>query len=243
MTASISLPPAMTASPPNYIDARRSNFHNIGRDQNNFLTYNLTLNLLPDHVQDHVQYSARKRPRDNDIYTISVSTGNFDHDDKGPRKRRKVLDNTDTPPLAGNVAVRWPSGSAGEAANQLIVQIMQLLIDRGETGASDYHRRLELELEFLRQTLTLTNLAIQTFEYTPLGQNLGQLVVLEVDKICVVLQKLYDGVNCYREGLWPTSIYKLWRKVWRRGCEMDDEVTSLRASQHSLGAFLMSLHS
>jgi hypothetical protein len=114
------------------------------------------------------------------------------------------------------------------------------LFNHGET---DRYQRLKLELEPLRQILSMTNLAVQMFERTPLGRNLGQYIVPEVEQICAVLEELYDRVDRYRQSLLPTSIRNLWRKVWWRGCEVGDGLASLRVSQKLLSEFLMALNS
>lgn len=199
----------MASSHPNYIDARGSYFNHVCRDQNNI--YNITINL------------GQKRSRDGSV------------DTEAPTKRRRLSPNTQT--HTQDVARQWTAGSAGDVADDLIVKIVQLLIDHGNTD-----RRLELELERLRQILTLTSLAIQAFEHTPLAQNLEHSVIPEVEHICVILQGLYDRVDCYRQGLWPTSLRNLWRKVWS-WCKVDCSVPSLRVSQQVLGGFLVALNS
>ena len=212
----------MTSSHSNYTDVRGSNFHHIGRDQNNVHMDITVLNLAPEDVRR----TARKRPHDS-------------MEEDSPQtycKKRKLSPNNPR-----SVIFQWPTGSAGEVADRLIVEIVQLLFDHGETR--DHYRRLELELEPLRQTLLLTNLAIQMFECTPLGQNLGHYVLPEVEQICVGLKELYDRVDRYRRSLWPTSIRKLWRKVCWKGCEVDDRLVSLRVSQQLLSKFLMALNS
>jgi hypothetical protein len=219
------------SSAPSYhinIDARGSRFYDVGGDQNNFI------GITNNSVLEHVRRTAKKRPRHDS--NISMSTEGDSEVHQIQHKRRKLSPNI--PPCSRDVALQWPTGSAGRKADDLIVKIVQLQIDRGETD-----RRLELELEPLRQTLTLTNLALRTFHCTPLGQNLRHSVVPEVEQICVVLKALYDRVDRYRQGLWPTSIRNLWRKVLRRGCEVDEGLGSLRVSQQLLGGFLMALNS
>lgn len=205
----------MASSQSNCIDARGSQFNHVCGNQSHI--YNITINL------------GQKRSRNGSV-DINENGG-----DEASPKRRKLLPDTQT--HIQDVAPQWLTGSAGEVADGLIVKIVQLLIDRGNTD-----RILELELDRLRQILTLTSLAIQTFKHTPLAQNMGDSVIPEVEHICVVLQGLYDRVDCYWQGLWPTPLRNLWRKVWS-WCEVDCSVASLRASQQVLGGFLLALNS
>jgi hypothetical protein len=69
--------------------------------------------------------------------------------------------------------------SAFDLAGTLIVEILKLIVGREET--------LELELKSLRQFITLTNLAMQTYECTPLGQNLINSIMPEVEQIHAIL--------------------------------------------------------
>jgi hypothetical protein len=161
------------------------------------------------------------------------------------KKQRKLSPSTFQCNTIPDDTLRWPSGSAGAMADSLIIQTVNLLIDRGDNEA--YYRILELELEHLRQTLTLTNLAIRTYEGTPLGQNLERSIMPEVEQTYVVLRELFDRIGSYRQGLWPTSIRRLWCEVWWRGREVDDRLFFLRsklaAHQQPLGNFLMALNS
>jgi hypothetical protein len=86
------------------------------------------------------------------------------------------------------------AGSAVDVAAALIVKIVQLLlIDHG--GSPDDNRAFKLELEILHQILTLTGLVIQTYAYTPLGQNLSNNIIPEVEHCCVVLEELFRKIN------------------------------------------------
>jgi hypothetical protein len=133
--------------------------------------------------------------------------------------------------------------STSNIAPGLIIAIVQLLVD---TDTSDYHRDLKVELELLHQTLTLAGLAIDAYEYTPLGRSLANIVNQEVERCCVVLRELLDIINAYRQGLNPTRIRYLWRQVWWSGCD-DEELAPLRiklsACQKSLGQRLRALNS
>lgn len=221
------------------IDARGSSFYNIGGDQNNYT------DITDQLAVKRVRHTSIKRLRHHSVDNISMSREDGSDGDGEDnvlqirRKRRKL--SHDTRPCGREFALQWPTGSAGEVADNLIIKIVQLLVDRGDTG--DYYRRLELELESLRQTLTLTNIALQIFERSPLGQNLRDSVVPQVEEICVVLKELYDRVDRYRKSLWPTIIRDLWRKVLRRGYDVDDGLRSLRVGQQFLGGFLIALNS
>jgi len=57
-----------------------------------------------------------------------------------------------------------------------------------DSESSDHHRDLMLELNSLHQTLTLAKIAIRTYEYTLLGQNLSNIINHEVDDCRVVFQ-------------------------------------------------------
>jgi hypothetical protein len=116
---------------------------------------------------------------------------------------------------------------AGDIATSLNVKILQLLIGRRESSDD---RALVQELKTLQQTLTLVGLAIQTYEYTPLGRNLANNIIPEVEQCCVVLDEMFHKINGYREGLFPTSICNLWHE-------------SETLHQRSLGECLVALNS
>lgn len=197
------------------IDARGSNFCHVAGGQSNFIR------IANNSATVHCTPTRRSHDDSADItstYTEDDSDGQFRH------KQRKI--SSDDPTSSQNIA----TSSASEVADGLVVKIAQLLIDRGETG--DYYRRLEPELESLRQALTLTNLALQTFRPTPLGQNLWLIVVPEMEKVCIVLKELHDTVERYRQGFWPTSIHSLWCQVLRRGCDVEDISSSLRHQEN-----------
>ncbi|KIM80413.1 hypothetical protein PILCRDRAFT_9594 [Piloderma croceum F 1598] len=133
--------------------------------------------------------------------------------------------------------------STSDVALGLIIAIVQLLLN---LDTSAYYRDLKVELELLQQTLTLAGLAIDAYEYTPLGRSLANIVNQEVERCCVVLRELLDIINAYRLGLNRTRIQYLWRQVWWSGCDVD-ELASLRiklsACQKSLGQCLRALNS
>jgi hypothetical protein len=138
----------------------------------------------------------------------------------------------------------FETGSAGDVANGLVLEIVQLLIDRGDH--EDDYRTLELELESLRQTLTLTTLAILTYEFTPLGRYIANTITPEVEQISIVLQELLDRLCGYKQGADSTSIRDMWSQVWWSRCDVRGLAslrTSLYLRQKSLDELLMALNS
>jgi hypothetical protein len=214
----------MAFSHSSYIDARGGNFANIGRDQHvHWHTVNITISgsnpeqTVPDLLRN---LNVSQWP------TSSTSSGNL--------SRRECITRR----------CRSGTGTAGDVVAILLVKIVHLLIDHGEP--SHYHLGLKLQLESLHKILILTDLALQTYEYTPLGRNLANTIIPEVEQIGVALQELFDRINGYRQGLHPTSIRNLWRQVWWSGCEEDGLVSltmKLSSHQKSLGKFLMALDS
>jgi hypothetical protein len=139
---------------------------------------------------------------------------------------------------------RVPLFEIASSGGYLIDKIEQLLAD--DADFTDNNRALKNELTFLRQTLSLTGLAIQTFEYTPLGQNLADSIKPEVEQCCTILQELYDSISNCRQGLLPTFIWSLWRHVWWNGYGADGQAllrTRLSARRILLGGCLMALNS
>jgi hypothetical protein len=218
----------MAFSHANHTDARGSIFSNPGRDH---IVYQTIVHLTPPGNSDLDQTVPRLLYNLGDVSQRS----NFS---AGIPYQRNVITRT-YPPGAG---------SADDDAATLIVKIVQLLIDHGE-GHPDLkgvYRGLKLDLELLHKTLTLTSLAVQTFEYTPFGQNLANSIIPEVVQCCEVLQGLFEKIDGYRRGLNHTSIHSMWFQVFWSGCETD-ELSSLRKKlsvhQRSLSEFLMALNS
>lgn len=198
------------------VDAREGTVNNVGRDQ-----YNLQL---------IIDGSTSER-------TVSGILRDFGLIPQLPTSGPATL------PRRARARQRYGADLAGDIATSLTIKILQLLIDHRES--SDV-RALVQELKTLQQTLTLVGLAIQTYEYTPLGRNLANNIIPEVEQCCVVLDELFQKINNCREGLYPTSIRNLWHQVWRRGSEVDG-LSLLRARlslhQRSLGEFLVALNS
>ena len=250
----------MTSTYSGHTDARRSHFHNVGRDQYNvYQTIHITIaDFTPEQLSPRVQPIAKKRPRYQGVDKVSQPADNNDDGDEASRlqhKRRKLSRNV--LPHKSDEISQWPSPSAQtssqsraaaqaetSSATGLIIKIVQLLLDCRES--QHCYRILEWELESLRQTLTLTELALHTYENTPLGQNLTNSINPKVAQICVVLQELFDKIDGYRQGLNSTFICAMWYQVWRSRRQLDG-LASLRMQlcdcQKSLGEFLMALNS
>jgi hypothetical protein len=198
------------------VDARGVTLNNVGRDQ-----YNLQLIINGSTSDRTVSGILRDFGLVPQLSTAGPAT----------LPRRDVL------------ALRAHGADlAGDIATSLTIKILQLLIDRRESSDD---RAVVQELKTLQQTLTLVGLAIQTYEYTPLGRNLANNLIPEVEQCCVVLDELFHKINSYREGLFPTSIRNLWHQVRRSGSEVDG-LSLLRARlsvhQRSLSEFLVALN-
>lgn len=124
---------------------------------------------------------------------------------------------------------------AGDKAACLIIDTMQLLMVR---APSDNHHHLKQELESMQQTLTLTRLAIQAYEHSPLGRSLTNAINEEVEGCRVILQELLDKIRQLHNS---TRFSYFWRGV------AVDELGPLRVMlsgrQESLGQCLMALDS
>jgi hypothetical protein len=199
------------------VDARGGTLNNVGRDQ-----YNLQLIIGGSTSKRTLSGILR------DFGLVLPTSG------PATLPRRDVL---------ARAQHRYGADLVGDIATSLTVKILQLLIDRRESSDD---RALGQELKTLQQTLTLIGLAIQTYEYTPLGRNLANNIIPEVEQCCVVLDELFHEINSYRAGLYPTSIRNLWHQVWRSGSELDG-LSLLRARlsvhQRSLSEFLVALNS
>lgn len=209
----------MTFSHSSNVNASRGIFTDVGRD--------LISQTHVDHQTIHIHLMQPGALH----HVLQSVSGNPSH----------TISGLETPSLSATSSLS--SSFARDHATDLMIQIVQSLMDR---ESSDYYRDLKLELELLHKTSTLTGLAIQTYEYTPLGRNLANVVNREAEQCCVVLQELRDKINCYRQGLNSTTIQTFWRQVLWSGCEVE-ELASLRRNlstrQKSLGGCLAALHS
>lgn len=136
------------------------------------------------------------------------------------------------------------AGLAEEIAAKLIAKIIRLLVDSRESSGDN--RGLRLELETFRTTLTLTRLVIQVYEHTPLGRNLANTIVPELEQCCLELQESFNKIDNCRQEFSSISTPDLWEQIWwmqREKDELSSLRTKLRARQKSLGSFLMALNS
>jgi hypothetical protein len=207
------------ASHSTYTDARGGYFNNVGRDQNVYQTINVTITgSTPELALPRYLGDCSQLP--TSIPAIS------------PRK--EVITGVY---LSQN-------GSAVKVASGLIEKIEQLVVDR--TEPPDSYRGLQEQLGSLHLTLTLAGLAIKAYKSTPLGRSLASSINPEVERCCVVLQELFDGIKTCRRSLFATYIRDLWYNVWWSGWD-EDEFASFRMNlleiQKALVGFLMALHS
>jgi hypothetical protein len=200
-------------------DARGSNTNSVGGDQRNY-----TINLI-------INGSLSERERSRLLRDIH-------HLQQSPIPAPEI------PAVGGLLTGNTGSTNSEDVASNLIDKIQELLADR--TELTDNDRALRSELETLRQILFLIGLAVQTFEYTPLGQNLAKSINPQVEQCCEVLQNLFDSIRSCRQGLFPTYIWSLWRAVWWSGCEIDGQASlrvKLSAHRMLLGKCLRALNS
>ena len=148
-------------------DARWSTINNVGHDQQN-VYINVTIDSsVPERERYHLLRELCVPRSTKSILAIS--------------SERRILSQT----------FPFETGSTGDIACGFIDRINQSLCDRAESTDQDF--ALKAELQSLRQTLTLADLAMQTFEYTPIGRNLAKSVSPEMEKCRIVLQELYNS--------------------------------------------------
>lgn len=100
-------------------------------------------------------------------------------------------------------------------------------------------QHLKPNLEVLHKTIILATLAIQAYEYTPIGCNLTLCISFEVDKCCELLRALLDKMQASQAALGTTRIRSLWGQIWQMGSK-DGELAD---HQRVLGGALMALSS
>jgi hypothetical protein len=202
-------------------DARHSTFYHAGRDQTMIHNYNILI-ISPG--------GSRQRPP-----RIAVDTANT------------TSSFICSPEFLPGSLVAYSSPNALaliSAAVGSIDQITELLMDNRQSSSG--HRDLALELESLQRSLTLTRLAIQRYDNTPLGRSLANTIIPEVLKCFLVLQDLFNNVD----GTWLdfniTTVGGLCRRIWWDLWD-GDQFASLRKklchSRQSLQALLMALRS
>ena len=205
---------------PTCINARASNFNRVHGDQHNHV-HNM---IILDASISHWERCQLLRDLYHEL-TGSTSTA-------GISPENGVF----------TMANHFKTGPIDNVAAGLINKIQQLLLNH--IDLSDDGRRLQTELETLRQTLTLVTLAVETYEFTPVGRNLANVISPEVEKCCATLQELFNSIDTCRRGLFSTFICDLWRRVWWSGC--DGQIllrTKLSAHRILLGGCLKALNS
>lgn len=200
-----------------YPDARQSTFNDVRGSQTNE-SYNITIiSSAPDRILHQLL------PKLDDVVQKSTPSPGG---------------------LSQRITYQFEANSAGDIAIGLIIEIMQLLISQRQF--SDNHRDLELELESLYQSLILAGLAIQSYQYSPLGRHLANTITPEMKQCRVVLQELLNKVSATRQSFDSTCISNLWYRIWRSRWE-ESELVSFRLrlseSRRALEAFLKALNS
>ena len=206
-----------------HIDLRGSNITSVGGDQHNLHAQNIIIidGSIPERERFQLLRDLINHVPQSPIPTPGISS------------RRTAI-----PP-----SHPFETGSVGNAAARLIDNIEQSFVDRAELDCG-----LKEELQTLRQTLILASLAIQTYEYTPLGPNLANTINPEIEQCCTVLQKIFDNIDSCRRSLSSTPIHDLWRRVWWMwsGCKMDRQASwrsELFTHRKLIGGCLMALNS
>ena len=139
---------------------------------------------------------------------------------------------------------RYHAVSGVDSGVDLVDQIKTLLINYRDFSKS--RREFELELISLQQILTLTGLAIHVYNDRQLGQTLFHTLSPEVERSCVILQRLLGSIDDTWLGFRFTSIVDLWRQIWWGrwdGDEYDSWRKELSHSRQLLQGFLVALHS
>lgn len=211
----------MASAPPTNIDARGNIITNIGRDQN-YNTSN-TFNIA-------IHTGSISRASLQQIIQTVASASNV----AAPSSRLRVqIQSTHQQAMV-----------AADDASGLIVAIVHLLVNRAET--SDAYRDLKRFLGLFNHTILMTRLALQTFEYTPLGPNLANAIKPEILGSLENLRYLFDKLDDYRERLNLSSVRDLWSRVLWSGSEFQ-ELYSIRDKlyQHqvALREFLAAVNS
>lgn len=225
----------MAFSRSRYADARRSTFNDVGHDQT------IVYNSGPTVHNVHIHFSLFGSAQTPHHLPPSPRTSNDDNSN--------ILQPTSESRTSSQrrlVTTHHFSETAFvvETAVGLIVEIATVLIDRRDVSNNNWD--FELELKSLRQTLSLTGLAVQEYRHSPLGQSLANTITPEAEQCCAVLRDLLHGIDDTRQGLNSTIINRLWRLVWRERWD-GDELTLLRMKlfriRKSLNGFLKALNS
>jgi len=212
------------------VDASRSTFNDVGRDQSIYNLYFINGfpeslgRILPDHDGQHISRCdvlPRPAPRLGALSqgaALVPSPTSTSH----PSELVSVID------LAAN----------------LIDKIVELISSNSQH--SHRYQDLRLELESLHSAFCLTRFAVQVFKHTSLDRRLTSTICPEVGRCFVVLRGMFDKISYYRRSLSLTPVNYLWPVVCWSGWDKD-ELVELRQelSMHrtALDEFLMALNS
>jgi hypothetical protein len=217
----------MAFSHAGYVDARQSNFNQIGRDYHQTTFHNPTIHY-------HIYLSPSRSPRRPHRIAIDIA------DPLSP-----LIGITDITPQ-GRPVTYSSSDAVGiiGASIGLVDQITDSMTGYGQS--SNGHRDLALELGSLQRTLTLARLAIQVYDDKCLGQSLTNTMTPGALRCFFELQELLDSIN----GSWLdfsiTSVGGLCRRIWSTVFDGDVFASSkkkLSYHRQSLQGLLMALRS
>lgn len=210
----------MAFSGSNHADASRSIFNDVGGDH-------ITITNRNIHVTNLSLWGSGQGR------TLRHIPRSFSHE---------LLPTSRPEPFSWPSSVRSKYRDAGptDIAARHILKIVHSLIG---FESSDHYRDLMPQLELLQYTLSLTGLAVQAYDYTPLGESLAITINQEVKACTAVLQELLDTIDSYQQGLESTRIRYLWRLVMGSGCvnKLALIKTKLFAGQNSLSQCLKAL--
>ena len=199
------------------VDARHGTFIQAGRDQT----------TIHHHYHIYISPHSSRSRRNRIAIDISPSP---------PAGNRNALPTASLVTYPSHEAVAYVS-----AAIVLIDRITDLLMDRTQS-----YMALALEIESLQKTLTLTELVIQNYKNTPLGQGLANTITPKVQQCVFVLQDLFDRIDGDWLDFSITSVGGLWLRFWwDMLCwdEFSSEKKRLCITRQSLQGLLMALHS
>lgn len=207
------------------VDARGGTFSSLGRDQN----FNYHIDSRSHHAPTTINIA---------IHTGSASGSSLQN------FVQTLANASNGSPIETTKSSHQQAMMAADHASGLIVAIVQLIVNR--TESSDTYRGLKQSLELLNHAILMARLALQTFEYTPLGRHLAITIKPTVIDCRNDLQELSDKLYEYREGLSFTGIRDLWGHVLSSGAE-GNELASVKSKllthQGVLGEFLAALNS
>lgn len=207
------------------LDARGGTFTSLGRDQN----FNYHIDSRSHHAPTTINIA---------INAGSASVSSLQH------LAQTIAIASSGSPVETTKSSHQQAMIAADHGSGLIVSIVKLLVNR--TESSDAYRGLKQYLELLNHTILMTRLALQTFEYTPLGCHLAITIKSTVIGCQNDLQELSDKLFEYRDVLSLTGIRDLWGHILPGGAEGNELApikTKLLMHQSVLEDFLASLNS